>query len=239
MLRRFLRLSLLGKIVVLLIAAMVIGYSTGNQGGASIGAVTVLILVGVFFWWIRSKATQAFVFITSMFPARRYLSRPGPVVIPSRSQLPPRGTTPLQPSIHSPGIGDVLALTPGQFEDMTALLLKSLGYTDVERTGKAGDLGADITCRDPNGRTAIVQCKRYGSGATIGTPVVQTFIGMMSVHHRVERGLIVATVPFTTPAIELARRHGIALIDGPALLLLLHLTGISLYPQAETYVGQN
>jgi restriction system protein len=111
-------------------------------------------------------------------------------------------------------------------------LLRGLRYTAVQRTGKAGDLGTDITCLDPQGRTAIVQCKRYAPGNTIGTPVVQTFIGMMTVHHRADRGLIVATVPFTQQAVDLARHHGVALIDGPALLLLLHLTAIPLHQQS-------
>jgi restriction system protein len=118
-----------------------------------------------------------------------------------------------------------LTLTPAQFEDMTVNLLSSLGYRDIRRTGGSGDLGADIVCRDLQGRSAIVQCKRYAPGASIGTPVIQTFIGMMQVHHRAERGLFVTTAGFSRPAIDLARQHAIALIDGEALLLLLHLTG--------------
>ncbi len=43
-------------------------------------------------------------------------------------------------------------------------------------------------------------------------------------HHRADRGLIVSTVGYTQPAVELARHHGVALIDGDSLLLLLHLT---------------
>ena len=135
----------------------------------------------------------------------------------------------LSRTVHTPRIGDVLALPPGQFEDMTGALVSSLGYTEVRRSGGSGDFGVDLYGRDPQGRTTIVQCKRYAPGSTIGTPVVQTFIGMMTVHHRAERGVIVSTVSFTQPAVDLARHPGIALIDGNSLVLLLHLTGIPLY----------
>lgn len=239
MLRKFRGLSNLNKVVVLLFLVAAVGLASGSQQGAAVTALAVLLLLAIFLWWIvsrvaslirRSKRRTKAVKSLNTLQARGDSS-------PVANVLAPNWAPPLQRTIHSPGIGDVLALTPGQFEDMTAILLTSLGYTAVQRTGKAGDLGTDITCRDPQDRTAIVQCKRYAPGNTIGTPVVQTFIGMMTVHHRIERGLIVTTVPFTQQAVDLARHHGIALIDGQALLLLLHLTGIPLYKTVNSYLG--
>jgi restriction endonuclease Mrr len=147
-------------------------------------------------------------------------------------------SAPLVTPVRAPALGDVLSLTPGQFEDLTVGLLASIGYQSVRRTGGSGDLGADIVCRDQQGRSTIVQCKRYAPGSTIGTPVIQTFIGMMQVHHRADRGVFVTTVGFSQPAVDLARQHGIALIDGGSLLLLLHLTGTPLFsPPTQSISG--
>ncbi len=55
----------------------------------------------------------------------------------------------------------ILSLSPTQFEYTMAALLRMLGMTDVERVGGRGDLGVDITALDSNGRTMVVQCKRY------------------------------------------------------------------------------
>jgi restriction system protein len=81
----------------------------------------------------------------------------------------------------------------------------------------AGNLTPELTGLDPEGRSVVVQCKRYAPGARIGSPVLQTFIGTMTVHHRAERGLFVTTAGYTRPAVALAARHGAALLDGEAL----------------------
>jgi restriction system protein len=114
-------------------------------------------------------------------------------------------------------LGDLLALTTTQFEEAVGELLRASGYRRVRRTGGAGDLTADLTGLDPEGKSVVVQCKRRAQGARIGSPVLQTFIGMMTVHHRAERGLFVTTAGYTRPAAALAARHGVTLLDGEAL----------------------
>jgi restriction endonuclease Mrr len=113
------------------------------------------------------------------------------------------------------------SLTPIEFEYAVADLLHDLGYRDVQCVGGAGDLAADITCLDSEGRTVVVQCKRYTSGARIGSPSIQHFIGMQSIHHQAERGMFVTTSSFTWAAIELANHHGIMLVDGAELSKLM------------------
>lgn len=242
------------KLIGFLAMVIIVSLASGNKSGASIAAIALILIVIVSVWWFisrvllwlrrRKRRNTASRNLESLgneldsstapiAPLPTFVAPPS-VRVASPQATPVWASPPVQRTVHAPGIGDVLALTPAQFEELTAILLGSIGFTAVQRTGKAGDLGADITCLDSQGRTAIVQCKRYAPGSTIGTPVVQTFIGMMTVHHRVERGLIVTTVPFTQQAIDLARQHGIALIDGPALLLLLHLTGIP--PDGPTLV---
>jgi restriction system protein len=117
--------------------------------------------------------------------------------------------------VHS--LGELLALTPTQFEGAVADLLHGMGYRDVRRVGGSGDLAADILCRDDNGRSIVVQCKRYAPGNRVGSPHIQTFIGMLSVHHQADHGIYVTTSEFSRPAQQLAQRHRISLIDGAEL----------------------
>jgi hypothetical protein len=117
-------------------------------------------------------------------------------------------------------LSDFLALAPDQFELAVGDLLGEAGYGDVRHVGRAGDLGVDLTCRDTSGHLVAVQCKRYAPEKRVGSQAIQTFIGMINVHHRARRGIFVTTSEFTTPAIELAREHGIMLIDGQALVTL-------------------
>lgn len=115
----------------------------------------------------------------------------------------------------------LLALTPSQFEGAVADLLHDLGYRAVRRVGGAGDLGADVLCRDGKGRKVAVQCKRHAPGIKVGSGDVQSFIGMVTVHHAAARGIFVTTSTFTAPALALARRHEIRTIDGPELSRLI------------------
>jgi len=114
----------------------------------------------------------------------------------------------------------LLALSPPRFEEYVGELLRSAGYRDVRQVGGAGDLGADLICRDRKGRSVAVQCKRYAPGVRVGSREVQTFIGMMHVHHQAERGIFVTTSTLTAPAARLAAEHKLEVIDGPALARL-------------------
>lgn len=129
----------------------------------------------------------------------------------------PRATT---------GTEHLHALSPHEFEAYVRDLLSSLGYRDLRLTGGAGDLGVDIWGRTPQGRTAAIQCKRYAPGKNIGSPMIQTFIGMQKIHHGADVGLFVTTSGFTRDAMKLAQAHGIGLIDGPALLHLQRQAGM-------------
>lgn len=118
---------------------------------------------------------------------------------------------------HARTLGELLAMTPTDFELAVAGVLTDLGYREMRRAGGAGDLGADLIGRDPRGNTVVVQCKRFAPGKKVGSPALQSFIGMQTTHHQADRGLFVTTSTFTAPAIALADRHGIELIDGAAL----------------------
>jgi restriction system protein len=134
--------------------------------------------------------------------------------------------------------GELLALTPSQFEAAVGDLLHDLGYHEVKRVGRSGDLAADLRCRDRQGRSVIVQCKRYAPGARVGSRDIQSFIGMVAVHHQADRGIFVTTSAFTQPAIDLAQRHDITLIDGEELVRLVeqvHAGNVRLASAGETH----
>ena len=125
------------------------------------------------------------------------------------------------PPIRVQTIGELLTLTPTQFEEAIATVLRDRGYRSVQRVGRSGDLCVDITCRDPAGAAVAIQCKRYTPGHKVGSKDIQQFIGMLTVHHRADRGVYVTTSGYTRPARELAARHGIRLIDGQELARII------------------
>ncbi len=126
--------------------------------------------------------------------------------------------------VRARNLGEMLALTPYQFEEYVAGLLRAQGYKGVRRVGGSGDFNADVTARDPEGRSVVVQCKRYAVGNRIGSPAIQTFIGMVHVHHKAERGIFVTTSSYTDDARALARQHGLTLWDGSDLTRMISRT---------------
>jgi len=126
--------------------------------------------------------------------------------------------------LHIRELGQLLTLTPSGFESAIADMLADIGYRDVKQVGRAGDLAADIECRDRRGRTVVVQCKRHAPGIKVGSSDVQSFLGMVTIHHRADHGMFVTTSEFTQPAIELARQHNVTLIDGHRLARVLATT---------------
>jgi Restriction endonuclease len=115
----------------------------------------------------------------------------------------------------------LLILTPAAFELAVADLFRDLGFKKVRRVGRAGELAADIVAKDEKGRSVIIQCKRYDPAGKVGSREIQLFIGMARTHHRADRAIFVTTAEFSRPAIDLARRHRIELIDGNRLAATL------------------
>lgn len=221
------------------VAALILFATYRSDAVAGNGLLVFYVLIGLVWWaawWVtatvrrwrvrrhRSAVSLASPSTTALQPPASPPSAPFTYAQPPSADMSMNGAR--AGSRRAPSLGDVLSLTPGQFEDLTVRLLTALGYQDVGRSGGAGDLGADVVARDRFGRTMVVQCKRFAPGSSVGSPVVQTFIGMLYGYHGADRGAIVTTVPFTEPAIQLARSQGIALVDGEALLLLLHLLDV-------------
>lgn len=184
---------------------------------------------------------------STLWRSERLAGAPPPVDAPPAVDTPPSvdapspaGASPLEetarlhladrpavdPNRYQPArLGDLLEMSAAEFEQLCVRVLLNLGYTDVRRTGSAGDLGADVVGKDPQGRSIIVQCKRYAPGNAVGSPTLQTFIGMKTVHHKADRGIVMTTAEFSRPAVQLALEHDIVLIDGDDIVKVLNLMG--------------
>jgi restriction system protein len=171
------------------------------------GAVLDLVLVRVLAGTIETEAAHAA--FVALYAAGVLTFLGGALALRQRRRLRTRT------------FGELLALTPRQFEQAVGSLLHDLGYRDVRQVGGAGDLAADLKCKDRKGRSVVVQCKRHAPGISVGSRDMQAFIGMIAIHHQAERGIFVTTSNFTQPAAELAKRHGIDLIDGGQLSRLV------------------
>jgi restriction system protein len=123
-------------------------------------------------------------------------------------------------------LGQILDLSPRDFEEFTRRLLSDHGFRDLRLVGGSGDLGVDIVGRDQAGRSVAVQCKRYSPTQRIGSPAIQTFIGMQKIHHGADLGIFVTTSDYTPDAHKLAAQHGIWLVDGNALVRMNNTRGM-------------
>jgi restriction endonuclease Mrr len=104
-------------------------------------------------------------------------------------------------------------MSPREFEEFIALLFRRMGYA-VRITTASVDKGIDLFL-ERDGRTAIVQCKKYKG--KVGQPVVRDFYGTM-IHNRVHQGYIVTTGRFSLPAQNWTRGKQIHLVDGAELM---------------------
>ncbi|CAL9367827.1 restriction endonuclease [Streptomyces sp. enrichment culture] len=126
------------------------------------------------------------------------------------------------------------ALDPYEFEEAMAELCRRDGCWDVEVVGGAGDLGADVVARTPDGRLLVVQCKRYGDTNRVGSQDMQRFGGTCFTVHGADVAVMVTTSDFTAPALEYAEQCGIVCVNGPDLQRWRDGTGPSPWEAGDT-----
>ncbi|MCF2528278.1 restriction endonuclease [Yinghuangia soli] len=113
------------------------------------------------------------------------------------------------------------------FEHHVADLCRRDGCTQVQVGGGAGDLGADVTGRLPNGRSMVIQCKRYAPDRSVGSPDMQRFVGTARPVHNAEVAVFVASCRFTGPARDLAHGQRIVPVDRDLLGLWMNGTPLN------------
>jgi restriction system protein len=110
-------------------------------------------------------------------------------------------------------LDSVWAMGDRAFEEYVAELCRRDGCVEVRRVGGAGDLGADVIGRLPDGRRMVIQCKRYAKHRSVGSRDLQTFNGTARAEHGADVPVFVASCVFTRHARDFAARHGLVLID--------------------------
>ena len=127
----------------------------------------------------------------------------------------------------------LLAMKPGEFEELISQLLAEMGFEMVEVTKLSGDGGIDVrgilVVGDVVRIKMAVQVKKWKIKNNIQAPVVQQVRGSLGVH---EQGLIITTSDFSAGAIKEAAQSDktpIALMNGEQLVLLLMEYGIGVH----------
>jgi hypothetical protein len=113
---------------------------------------------------------------------------------------------------------ELYTLDPTEFEQYVANLFRQKGY-NVHLRGRSGDKGVDLEVKQPGGKRAIVQCKRYRR--PVGPEVVRELFGTL-IHERVAHAFLVTTADISPSAREWAQGKPITLIDGNLLVSLSH-----------------
>lgn len=127
----------------------------------------------------------------------------------------------------------LLAMKPGEFEELISQLLAEMGFEMVEVTKLSGDGGIDVrgtlVVGDVVRIKMAVQVKKWKLKNNILAPVVQQVRGSLGVH---EQGLIITTSDFSAGAIKEAAQPDktpIALMNGEQLVMLLMEHGIGVH----------
>ncbi|MFD0638339.1 restriction endonuclease [Catenulispora yoronensis] len=106
------------------------------------------------------------------------------------------------------------AMSGTEFEKFVAGLCHRDGFLVVRAGGGAGDLGADVIAKAPDGRLVVIQCKRYKESAPVPGPDMQRFLGTVRAVHGADLPVFVTTAwRFTRQCRELAQSQQVVLID--------------------------
>ncbi|MEU9379742.1 restriction endonuclease [Streptomyces sp. NPDC048279] len=128
---------------------------------------------------------------------------------------------------------EVDAMTGTEFEELVADLCRRDGCTEVRRVGGSHDNGADVVGRLPDGRTFVIQCKRYAPTSAIASRELRDLLGA-KVHFQADVAVFVTTTRFSRPSERFAVEHGILAVhrdhlglwnNGASLLALSRVNG--------------
>ncbi|WP_340560030.1 restriction endonuclease [Streptomyces sp. GSL17-111] len=130
-------------------------------------------------------------------------------------------------------LAEVDAMTGTEFEELVAALCRRDGCTEVRRVGGSHDNGADVVGRLPDGRTMVVQCKRFVPTSTIRSRDVRDLLGS-AVHFHADVAVFVTTTRFSGPSGSFAVQNGIIAVhrdllglwnSGASLTSLIEVNG--------------
>jgi restriction system protein len=127
----------------------------------------------------------------------------------------------------------LIAMKPGEFEELVSQLLAEMGFERVEVTKLSGDGGIDVrgtlVVGDVVRIKMAVQVKKWKLKSNVQAPTVQQVRGSLGVH---EQGLIITSSDFSPGAIKEAdqpHKTPIALMNGEQLVALLMEHGLGVH----------
>jgi len=112
------------------------------------------------------------------------------------------------------------------FERQVHALLKKMGF-EAEITKASGDGGIDIIAHSKEhitGGKYIIQCKDWSN--PVGEPPVRDLYGVVAAE-KANKGILITTSTFTSPAIKFAENKPLELIDGTKFNQLLSKYGLA------------
>lgn len=130
-------------------------------------------------------------------------------------------------------LSEVDAMSGGEFEDFVVGLCRRDGCTEVRRVGGSHDDGADVRGLLPDGRSMVIQCKRYSPKSRIPSREVRDLLGAR-VHFKADVAIFVTTTYFTGPSERTAVQNGVIAVhrdhlglwnSGASLLSLSEVNG--------------
>lgn len=121
-------------------------------------------------------------------------------------------------------IVDMFAENPQGFREYCMEIYLAMG-TKAELSTPSGNGKPDIILTYENGETAIARCKCCQSNQAIGISFIQKLIDYNQTAGAAHM-IFITTGRFTSPALELAEKYGVMLVDGPRLLGMI-----------QTYLG--
>lgn len=124
----------------------------------------------------------------------------------------------LQNALINSEISQIDNLTPFEFEEWVARLLKTSGYNAIA-TKKSGDYGADVIA-ERNGIKIAVQVKKFNQ--PVGIKAVQEVASAMRYYDCQDGWVITSAYGFTTAAHNLAQKNSIKLINRNDLAIMLN-----------------
>jgi restriction system protein len=134
---------------------------------------------------------------------------------------------------HRDALAELLrSMTPTGFEQFSALLLRTAGFTEVNVTGKTNDGGIDgngyLRINPMMTLRVLFQCKRYRDASVTKDDIMKFQAAVM--RERAEKGLFVTTSSFTRGAREeaLGGACEIELIDLDRLIELMEALRLGL-----------
>ena len=132
-------------------------------------------------------------------------------------------------------IESIRALSWQQFEQLAGEAYRRDGYTAEETGGGGADGGIDLVLRG-NGETILVQCKRWRS-RKVGVDKVRELYGIL-VSEGANRGILVSSGHFTNDAKSFSAGKPLTLIDGSALVQLVHDVQSTVTPKTSPSIPQ-